>query len=285
VPHEGDSTVVSEVVSNPVAFQIFHTVETRMVGFKDHSVPLYYQLENILREKIKSREYGPGDSIPTEDQLVRSYAVSRITVRRALSTLKKDGLIDRRRGRGSFVTQGQRDLEPMKLTGMIEDIIAMGVKTKTKVVGFGSVRPTKKVADALRLNEEMKVLRIERIRLIKASPISHTVSYIPPDIGESIKKEDLAIHPLLNILEKKCHVKIGRGTQIIEATLADSRIASLLGVMTGAPLLKIERTVFDIKDRPIEYLSILYRSDRYHYSVDLIRKRSESRTQWDYIKK
>jgi GntR family transcriptional regulator len=110
------------------------------------------------------------------------------------------------------------------------------------------------------------------------------VNYIPPDLGEKIGIKDLTIHPLLNILEKKCKVKIARGIQIIEATVADSRIASLLEVMTGAPLLKIERTVLDVNERPVEYVSTLYRSDRYHYSVELIRKRAESKTQWDYIK-
>jgi GntR family transcriptional regulator len=255
-----------------------------MIGFKDRSIPLYYQLENILREKIRSGEYGPGDPFPTEDQLVKAYGVSRITVRQALSALEKDGLIARRRGKGSFVTEGRGQLEPMKLTGMMEDIINMGVKTKTKIINFGFVPPPKKVAESLRLDEDSKVLRIERLRLIQEAPISYTISYIPADLGKKINIKDLTTHPILNILEKKCKVKIGRGFQIIEATVADSRIASFLDVMTGAPLLKIERTVFDIKNRPVEYISILYRSDRYHYSVELIRKRSESKTQWDYIK-
>ena len=255
-----------------------------MIGFKDRSIPLYYQLENILREKIKSGEYGPGDPFPTEDQLAQSYRVSRITVRQALSALEKDSLITRSRGRGSFVTEGQTHLEPMKLTGMIEDVISMGIKTKTRIINFGFVHPPKKVTESLDLNEDAKVLRVERIRLIKGSPVSYTVSYIPSDLGKKISIKDLTIQPILNVLEKKCKVKISRGFQIIEATVADSRIASFLDVMTGAPLLKIERTVFDISNRPVEYILILYRSDRYHYSVELVRKGLESKTRWEYIK-
>lgn len=254
-----------------------------MIGFKDRSIPLYYQLETILREKINSGELRPGDPFPTEDQLGKSYKVSRITVRQALSALEKEGLINRKRGKGTFVAENQTKLEPMKLTGMIEDIIAMGIKTKTKIINFGFVHSPPKVAESLKVSEEDQVLRIERIRLIKELPVSYTVSYIPSDLGKKISIKDLTIQPILNILEKKCKVKIARGFQIIEATLADSRIASFLGVMSGAPLLKIERTVFDIKNRPVEYISILYRSDRYHYSVDLVRKRSESEARWDYI--
>jgi GntR family transcriptional regulator len=254
-----------------------------MSEFKDRSIPLYYQLENILREKINSGEYRPGDSLPTEDQLVHSYRVSRITVRQALSALEKDELILRKRGRGSFVTGKEADYESMRLTGTIEDIIAMGIKTKTKILDFGFVHPPKKVIESLQLDEDTKALRIERIRLVKGHPFSYSVNYVPPDLGSKIGIKDLAVNPLLNVLEKKCKVGIGRGTQIIEATIADSRIASYLEIMTGAPLLKIERTVLDTKGRPVEHVSILYRSDRYHYSVDLARKRSASKTRWDYI--
>lgn len=171
----------------------------------------------------------------------------------------------------------------MKLTGMIEDIIAMGIRTKTNIINFDSIHPPRKVAEILKLDEDAKALRIERVRLIRGMPISHTISYVPSNIGEKINIKDLSVYPLLNILEKKCKVKIGRGTQIIEATIADSWVASLLDVMTGAPLLMIRRTLFDIKDRPVEYLTILYRSDRYHYSVDLVRRRSESKARWKYI--
>jgi GntR family transcriptional regulator len=159
----------------------------------------------------------------------------------------------------------------------------MGIKTKTKIINFGFVFPPKKVTESLKLNEIDKVLRVERIRLIKESPVSYTLSYIPPDLGKKISIKDLTVQPMLNVLEKKCKVEIARGFQIIEATVADSRVASLLDVMTGSPLLKIERTVFDINERPVEHISILYRSDRYHYSVDLMIKKVKSKSRWTHM--
>jgi len=148
-----------------------------MTVFKDRSIPLYYQLENILREKIKSGEYRPGDPFPTEDQLVQSYRVSRITVRQALASLEKDRLIIRTRGKGTFVTEEQGYLEPMKLTGMIEDLIAMGIKTKTKIINFNFVHPQRKILKNLKLKENDKVLWIERVRMIEKTPISYIVNY------------------------------------------------------------------------------------------------------------
>ncbi len=185
---------------------------------------------------------------------------------------------------GSFAAETPLHLKPMKLTGMIEEIMTTGMKTRTIILNFGFVHPPNKVGENLRLNADAKVLRIERVRLIKGQPISYSISYIPSDLGEKISVKDLTVQPLLNILEDKCKMKIVRGSQVIEATLADSRVASFLEVVIGAPLLKMERVVFDSRSRPIEYISILYRSDRYHYNVDFIRKRSDVEAPWDDIK-
>jgi GntR family transcriptional regulator len=85
----------------------------------------------------------------------------------------------------------------------------------------------------------------------------------------------------MNIFEKKSKVKIKRAFQIIEATVADPRIIQILGVRTGSPLLKVERTVYDNRGKPIEFLSILYRSDCYRYTVELIREKNAFRNGWD----
>ena len=183
---------------------------------------------------------------------------------------------------GSLAAESPVHFEPTKLTGMIEEIIAMGTKTRTRILSFGFVHPPKKVRENLRLSENAKVLRIERIRFIKGQSISYTISNIPSDLGEKINIKDLVVQPLMNVLEDKCKIRIVRGSQVIGATLADSRVASFLEVTAGFPLLKIERVAFDTRKRPVEYISILYRSDRYHFNVDFTRKRSESQVQWDY---
>jgi DNA-binding GntR family transcriptional regulator len=183
---------------------------------------------------------------------------------------------------GSLAAESPVHFEPTKLTGMIEEIIAMGTKTRTRILSFGFVHPPKKVRESLSLGENAKVLRIERIRFIKGQSISYAISYIPSDLGGKINIKDLAVQPLMNVLEDKCKVRIVRGSQVIGATLADSRVASFLEVTAGFPLLKIVRVVFDTRKRPVEYISILYRSDRYHFNVDFTRKSSESQAQWDY---
>ncbi len=252
--------------------------------FKESPIPLYYQIQTILRGKIEGGEYAPGDSIPTEDELVKSYRVSRITVRKALSLLENQGLIERKRGKGSFVKKGRKNLfRPMKLSGMIEDIIAMNVETKVKLIDFKLINPPSEIQRCLDLKETDKALKIERIRMVKGLPFSYAVSYVRPDAGAALHPQDLKIHPLYEVLEKKCNVKIRKGFQVIEATLADSKIASFLDVMTGTPLLRITRTVYDAKGVPLEHNTILYRSDRYQFAVNLIREKDESIRRWDVI--
>jgi GntR family transcriptional regulator len=183
----------------------------------------------------------------------------------------------------SLAAESPVHFEPTKLTGMIEEIIAVGTKTRTRILSFDFVHPPKKVRENLRLDENAKVLRIERIRFIKGQSISYTISYIPSDLGEKISIKDLVVQPLMNVLEDKCKIRIVRGSQVIGATLADNRVASFLEVMAGFPLLKIERVAFDTRKRPVEYILILYRSDRYHFNVDFTRKSSETKPQWDYV--
>ena len=115
---------------------------------------------------------------------------------------------------------------------------------------------------------------------MEGSPFSYVLNYLPPDIGQKIKKEDLIAKPLLMILEDDLGIKATEAVQSIEATIADTHVASLLGIRVGDPLLKGERTVFDVNHKPVEYVSVLYRADKYFYTVSLKRKRSKNSVGW-----
>ncbi len=253
-----------------------------MKNFQEKSIPLYYQLELILRTQIRSGDYKPGQALPTEDKLTKSYGVSRITVRKALSALEQDGLILKKTGRGSYVSCKIKILEPMKLSGTIDDIMGMGIKTRVKTLLFDIMASTPHVAEKLAVEPGTPVCRIERLRFVARHPFSHTITYIPNDLGILISKEELNASPLLHLLEAKHNLKITHGSQTIDATLADSQIASLLRVSACAPLLRIKRIVYDVTKRPIEYITILYRSDLYNYTVELVRKESKSHSKWNH---
>jgi len=251
--------------------------------FTNKGVPLYYQLDTILREKILSRGFEPGVPLPGEDALAEEYGISRITVRQALSSLEKDGLIIRRRGKGTFVSEEPLGFEPAKLTGSIEDLISMGIRTSTRIIDFSFTQVAKKVTDNLGLLEGTKVVRIERIRMARGSSFSYILNYLPPAIGQKIQPDDLITKPLLRILEDDLGIDLAEATQTIEASIADSYVAPLLEIRVGDPLLKVERTVFDARHRAVEFVSVLYRADKYCYSVKLERGKTESPSCWRHI--
>jgi GntR family transcriptional regulator len=250
---------------------------------KDKAIPLYYQIETILRRKILSGELQPLTPIPTEDALAHEFDVSRITIRQALGLLEKDGLVIRQRGKGTFVSEGVKAYESAKLTGSMEDLILMGVQTSTKILDFSWSEAPQSVRDRLGLGEESQVLRIEKIRLVDSSPFSYVINYLPQKIGQKIKPEDLTAKPLLMVMEENLGIRPDEADQTIEATIADAHVAPLLDIRMGDPLLKVERTVFDMKNKPVECVFVLYRADKYFFNVKLKRTRSKTSIGWKAV--
>ena len=247
---------------------------------KDKAIPLYYQIETILRRKILSGELQPLATIPTEDALAQEFDVSRITIRQALGLLEKDGLVIRQRGRGTFVSEAVKAYESAKLTGSMEDLILMGVQTSTKILDFSWIEAPQSVKERLGLGEASQVLRIEKIRHVESSPFSFVINYLPQRIGQKIKAEDLTAKPLLMVLEENLGIRPDEADQTIEATIADAHVAPLLDIRVGDPLLKVERTVFDVRNRPVECVFVLYRADKYFLNVKLKRTRSKNSIGW-----
>jgi GntR family transcriptional regulator len=254
--------------------------EREKAMLKEKAIPLYYQLETILRRRILARDFFPDAPLPSEEALGQEYDVSRITVRQALSSLERDGLIVRRRGKGTFVVEKAFLVETPKLTGSIEDLILMGIQTSTKILSTSIVDPPETIRNRLELVANEQVYRIEKVRSVEKESFSYVINYLPSRIGEKIRMESLKVKPLLMVLEDDLGIRANGADQTIEATVADALVAPLLDIRVGDPLLKVERTVYDIKGKPVEYVSVLYRADKYFFNVKLKRKRSKDSVGW-----
>jgi GntR family transcriptional regulator len=246
----------------------------------EKEIPLYYQLETLLRKRILSGEFPPNTLLPSEDALSKEYGVSRITVRRALLSLEQEKLIARKRGKGTFVLKSAKPVEPARLTGFMEDIIALGIRTNAKVLDISWAHPPENVREGLDLKEADQVLRIEKVRLIDKAQFSYVLNYLPPDVGNKISVSKLRLKPISMIFEDDLNMNLVEAFQTLEATIADSDTASILGIRVGDPLLKVERTVFDETGKPVEHVSALYRADKYLYTVKLKREKAEHSMTW-----
>mgnify|MGYP000235062587 CR=1 FL=1 len=202
--------------------------------------PLYLQLYERLRLKIQRGEWPAGSMIPTETEVMSGYDVSRITARAALDQLVRDGLIDRRRGKGSFVIAQVPEVRAC-LTSLTEEVMRSGRTPTTDVVGV--VRQlTDRLADDTQLPFEPgeALARIERVRMIDGQRVALMRSFVPerlvPGIAESDFSESGPSQSLLYVLENKFGVVLSQGEETLLPQLATSRDAKLLGINPGDPV-------------------------------------------------
>lgn len=242
--------------------------------------PLYHQIFLILRGQILEGKLSAGMQVPGEEELARQFNVSRITARRALAELAAEGLVTRGRGRGTHVTR-RNETPPVRggVEGLLENLMAMGLKTRVELLEFGYEPAAPDVAAALQVRPGEEVQRAVRVRSLDAGPFSHLTTHVPAEIGRKFSRKELSREPLLSLLERS-GVVIGGADQTIAATLADTRVAPMLGTAVGAPLLRITRVVHAVDGRPVEYIVGLYRPDRYQFRMSLDRIRGEDRNTW-----
>ena len=244
-------------------------------------LPKYHQVYLVLRERLEEGRFAHG--VPGEMLLMKEFGVARVTVRRALERLANEGLIERAPGRGTVAVSrpaaradaraAAPDADPAsraRLTGLLENIVSMGLKTRVEVVGCEVLPAPQAVAPRLGLAEGEPVHKAVRVRSTDEGPLSHITTYVPAALAQGIGETELKAKPLLILLEES-GVRIGRAAQSISARLADVAVARHLQVDVGSPLLAVNRLIFDEADRPVQWLNGLYRPDRYQYEMQLSR--------------
>ena len=250
-----------------------------MINFESR-IPYYLQLMEILKEKVQKKEWAAGDQIPGEQDLCALYQVSRTVVRQALREMELEGVISRRKGKGTFISPPKISEGLVhKLTGFYQDMVERGLKPVTKVLHQNVIPAPEKVAHFLNIEPGTRVIEIERLRFIDNEPIHLVTSYIPNEVCPSLASVDLTNRSLYEYLEKEGNVFIAKGRRYIEAVLANDNEADLLCIERGAPLLMLDSISFSEQDQPVEYYHALHRGDRSRFEVELLRLReSESKT-------
>lgn len=243
-----------------------------IAGFDERSpVPLYYRLASVLREKLVSGEYDVGGRLPTENQIATAYGISRITVRQAIESLAREGWLRRRRGQGTFVAEQLVAKESVRLTCVLDDLETAGLSTDLEVPEWRYLPAAANVAAQLGLDPGTEVLCYARRLLADGAPFSFSRGYMPVEIGRTLTRDDLLRTPLLTLLERSTGLRVERGEQIIEATLADPPVATLLEVHVGTPLLLLQRVISTADGRPVEFRLTYQRGDRARYVLRLRR--------------
>jgi GntR family transcriptional regulator len=244
-----------------------------MMSADPHShLPLHAQVEESLLKSIASGVLAPGSRLPAEEQLVERYAVSRTTIRTAIQSLLARGLVEIRRGKGTFVTQPTITQELTELTGFVEDMQALGRKPSARLVDRRLVAASETVARQLALPRGAAVARIQRVRLADGIPLSFDETYLPQELGEKIMADDLENQPIFSLLERKYATPLVEAEYRLAAVAPHGTVARALGMEAGSPIFLIERTSFSANRRPVDYERLYYRGDHIRFVTRLARR-------------
>ncbi|MEL7133309.1 MAG: GntR family transcriptional regulator [Pseudomonadota bacterium] len=229
--------------------------------------PRYVQLRHRLEAGIETGVLPPNSSLPPEREIAEITALSRVTVRKAIQELVREGLIEQRQGSGSFIREPMNRIEQSlsHLTSFTEDMAQRGKDTTSRWLERGLFVPTTAEMVALDLPEGAEVARIYRLREAGGHPMALERAALPLDILPN----PLAVTTsLYEVLEKSGRRPI-RAIQKISAINLEAREAELLSVAEGAAGLSIERTSFLASGRVAELTRSLYRGDAYDFVAEL----------------
>lgn len=238
-------------------------------------IPLYHQIARILRSQLRSQEYRLNDRLPTEDELIREYGVSRMTIRLAYQLLLKDGLVRRIRGRGTFVARDSQSGTPGEWSvEAINDIISTSyrMESKRKLLGIRELSAPEGLAKAMGVPFNTLVTELKGLRLIKGEPFYHVTLYVPRELAAMIPKEHLKEKPTIALLEEHCGIRAVKARQWMAASLADMEVATHLKISPGDPVLLVEVHFIDETGRVVEVSMDRYRTDHARYYVELFRR-------------
>lgn len=244
-----------------------------MLTIDHHSpMPLHSQVEQLLRALIQQPDYRKGALLPDEVSLAAKLGVSRGTVRSGISKLVFEGTLERKAGIGTRVSQRPHESGIRAWRSFTMEMASKGVIVQNFRLDYRLVEASGPAAEALQLEPNTPLWRIDRVRGWNGKPVLQTTSWFHPRLG--LKGTEDFSRPLYETIEKTTGVRPHHAREEFLAVSADARISKLLQVARGTPLLLRRHTVLDPGNRPFEFAEVRYVSSRFTVTMDLRRDES-----------
>jgi GntR family transcriptional regulator len=244
----------------------------------DTAVPLYAQLKHVLRERILNGTYKVHQQLPSESDISADFEVSRITVRQALSDLQNEGLIFKIPGKGTYVSKPKAFQQLTQLEGFAEAMSPMGYEIYNKVISHKLIPAPPLIAEKLDLEVDQPITEIKRVRFLNREPISLEITYLPEEIGERLRKADLASRDIFIVMENDYGITLGHADLQIDALLADQPMAGLLCIPDGTAILRLERLTHTAEGEPLDFEYLYFRGDAFQYRLRIARQQITEET-------
>ncbi|MEG1012021.1 MAG: GntR family transcriptional regulator [Ruthenibacterium sp.] len=234
---------------------------------KDLPIPLYFQLKEVLRNRIIAQEWKPGKKIPTEAEICDIYSVSRITARKALDELRLDGYLEKKQGKGTFVRNNGIEQKLSKFYSFSEELKSRGLAEHANILQFKTVKATATVAEKLRLAPEENVFCLKRIRFVDDVPYAYEISYLPIRYLEPLTAEMIGSAGLYRSMAS-LGTSVDNATETMRAINLDAKVAGFLGAKTADAAIYLVRTAYS-GQTPVEYCTSTIKGDFFSYTVEL----------------
>lgn len=237
---------------------------------KASMLPLYYQLKEIIRQEIEGGILRPGNFLLPERELCEKYGVSRATVRQAVLDLVREGLLERRQGKGTIIAPSKVEEDLLGFFNFSEQMKLKGKVPSAKMINIESLEPSQRFCNLFSLNEGEKIARIIRLRLINNEPLFVEKTFLPGALYLNLNEEQFAQAPALyNLITQSGKLTITRVKKFIEPTLIDDFESSLLEVKKGTPALLLERIIYTEEECAIAVSNWIVRGDRCRHFIDV----------------
>lgn len=226
----------------------------------EESVPLYRRIAEDLTAAIHGGEYSDRRGLPSENELARTYGVSRGTVRQAFAHLRASGVVSSRQGARRQAYGAPRLQSMTGLLSFSRWARSIGEVPASRVVEVALARCPAPVAQVLELAEDSRALHVVRVRLLGESPVMLEDTYYPERLASLVSELDLAHDSITDHLERH-GVPLAHAEHQVDAVAAGTRAARLLGISRGAPLLRAVRHTRDSEGEVVEHSVDLYRGE------------------------
>lgn len=227
------------------------------------NMPQYRKLYELLRKNILNGIYEEGSLLPSENELCAVHGMTRPTVRHALDSLVKDGLILKKQGKGSIVRKPPQNIGILSIAGTAS---AIGVRyLKTEILQKPEIQPWPEnfPFGLSETEKEAGCIYLERLRYVDEKPVFYDINHLPNLNLPRFTSRSLEDKSLFEILRKHYQVEILGGEQKLKAIIPDKRIRNLLQIKKGIPVLYIERKLTTNKEAFNIYSTIYFNSEKH----------------------
>jgi GntR family transcriptional regulator len=228
---------------------------------RKNGLPAYQRIQGAILKRIEIGQLKPGDVVDSERELARIHHVSLMTARHALVALEKEGMVERRRGSGTFVAPPKIHFN--KLMSYTEQMAGRGLSAVSKILNFSVIDTEQEIAARLSLPGTSRLIKLERLRSAADEPFALETCYLSADEFIGLTQLPLERGSLFSVLEHDYGLEIAHADEEIDATSADPHAARLLGIPNGLPLMRIRQLIYSAKGKATIYVLGLYRSDRH----------------------